>query len=251
MEVIFLGVGEACDEKYPNTSLLLYTGNQKTLLLDCGFSVTHEFFKYEKDVNKVDIIWISHFHGDHFLGLPLLLLRFWEQGRRRPLHFVGQKGIDYVVNSSMKLAFPTLADKISFDYIFHQLVEGEEKEIEEVKFSGASTGHTQPDLGVRISDGEKVLYYSGDGPPKEGCYEIAKGCDLLVQETFLLDEDIHGHGNFVNCIDFARKVGAKTFAPVHMQRDARDSIVSYFENNKDKFNDLNIIIPVHGNKITL
>ncbi len=209
------------------------------------------FFKYEKDVNKLDIVWISHFHGDHFLGLPLLLLRFWEQGRERPLHFVGHKGIKYVVTSAMKLAFPTLADKISFDYIFHELVEGDEKEIEDIIFSPAYTGHSQPNLGVRTSDGEKTLYYSGDGPPKEGSYKIASGCDLMVQETFLLDQDIYGHGNFLACIEFARRVGAENFAAVHMQRDARDGIVSYFDKNKKDFSDINVFIPLPGDKIKI
>ena len=66
MKIIFLGVGEACDERYLNTSLLIYS-NKKTILLDCGFTITHQFFKYEKDEDALDIVWISHFHGDHFL----------------------------------------------------------------------------------------------------------------------------------------------------------------------------------------
>ncbi len=249
MELIFLGVGEACDERYPNTSLLVHT--KKTILLDCGFSVTHEFFKYEKDEEKLDIVWISHFHGDHFLGIPLLLLRLWEQGRKRPLHFVGQKGIREVVNSAMKLAFPSLANKISFEYIFHELGDGEEKEVQGINFKGAYTGHSQPNLGLRLSDGENAIYYSGDGPPKDGTYNLVKGCNLIVQESFLLNEDIYGHGNFLASIDFVRKVGLKRLAVLHMQRDARDGIVKYFNDNKKQFEDLDIYIPVPGDRILL
>ncbi len=252
MEITFLGVGEACDERYPNTSLLVYTKKtHRNLLLDCGFSVAHQFFKYIKDPDLLDIVWISHFHGDHFLGLPLLLLRFWEQGREKPLHFVGQKGLKEVVTSAMKLAFPTLAHRISFEYVFHEIQEGEEIEVLDLSFIGEYTGHSQANLGVRIKAQRNSLYYSGDGPPKERCYEIAKECNLIVQESFLLDRDIYGHGNFVSSLDFARRVGVSKIALIHMQRDSRDEIVDYFDSNKSKFTDLDIYIPIPGDKIVV
>ncbi len=250
MEVIFLGVGEACDERNPNTSLLIYQ-KDTCLLLDCGFSVAHEFFKHEKDPNKPDIVWISHFHGDHFLGLPLLVLRLWEEGREKPLYFIGQKGLSEKVTSAMKLAFPTLAEKISFDYIFNEIHEDEKIEIKGISFQGAYTEHVQSNLAIKLICGEKSLYYSGDGPPSEKCYPLAGSCDLIVQETFLWDKDIYGHGNFLSAAQFARKVGAKRLAAVHMKRDERDKIITLFEKNRDMFKEIEIYIPNSGDKITL
>jgi len=186
-----------------------------------------------------------------FFGIPLLLLRFWEQGRDKPLHFVGPEGLEEVVRASMKLAFPTLADKISFDYVFHELKEGKEEEILGISFAAAYTGHGQPNLGVRIGDGKNSLYYSGDGPPKKLCYQLAAGCDLIVQESFLLDKNIYGHGNCMDSIAFARKLNVKKIALIHIQRDARDEIVKYFEKNKSDFEDLEVYIPVPGDKIIL
>ena len=106
--VTFLGVGEACDERLPNTSVLIQPQNKETgsLLLDCGFTVPASFFAYNQDPEDLSAIWISHFHGDHFFGLPLLLLRLYEEGRRAPLPcknwLILGLGINWVMKSNLK-----------------------------------------------------------------------------------------------------------------------------------------------------
>ena len=97
MRVIFAGVGEAFDENLGNTTVLVTTGSGKRkrqILLDCGFTGAHAFWKASQDPMDLDAIWVSHFHGDHFFGVPLVLLRFWEQGRTKALTLVGQMGIE-------------------------------------------------------------------------------------------------------------------------------------------------------------
>jgi ribonuclease BN (tRNA processing enzyme) len=92
MQIHFLGVGEACDGNQPNTSILLKPDIEDTagrILLDCGFSVPHQYFSLDPSPEELEILWISHFHGDHFLGTPLLLLWFWEMGRQKSLHILG------------------------------------------------------------------------------------------------------------------------------------------------------------------
>lgn len=84
MKIIFLGVGEAFDENYPNNSQLIATDKTK-LLSDCGFTVPSQLWKYNPDPNFLDLINISHQHSDHFFGLPAVLLRMWEGGRERDL----------------------------------------------------------------------------------------------------------------------------------------------------------------------
>ena len=74
MKVIFLGVGEAFDEDVPNNSHLIETGKTK-ILLDCGMTATPQVWKYNKDQNFIDSVYISHWHADHYFGLPGLLLR--------------------------------------------------------------------------------------------------------------------------------------------------------------------------------
>ncbi len=95
MRVTFLGVGEACDERLPNTSLWVQSGvgdQRQSVMMDCGFTVPSLYWQQQSDPNDLDALWISHFHGDHFFGVPALLLRFWEMKRSKALAIVSQSG---------------------------------------------------------------------------------------------------------------------------------------------------------------
>ncbi len=92
MRVCFLGVGEAFDEHYPNTSLLVSLPGPEggsNVLLDCGFTSPAAYYRHAPEDARtgsaLEAVWVSHFHGDHFLGLPLFLLRLWEEELDRPL----------------------------------------------------------------------------------------------------------------------------------------------------------------------
>ena len=220
MEVTFLGVGEACDERYPNTSVLV-RGGERTVLLDCGFSVPGGFFSQVQDADALDAVWISHFHGDHFFGLPQLLLRLFETGRKKPLYLVGQSGIDKIVLQAMELAYPSFYKKFGYEFRFVPLEPGQEQDLLGLSWQGAVNKHSQLDLALCLQMDEKRLYFSGDGRPTPQAADMAKGCDLMIHEGFLLKGQIHGHGSVEDSLDFAREAGVTKLAIVHLQRDER------------------------------
>ena len=76
MKVVFIGVGEAGDENYPNNSSIILSDTK--LLLDCGFAVPQQLWRYNADQDLVDAIYISHMHADHYFGIPVLLIRMLE-----------------------------------------------------------------------------------------------------------------------------------------------------------------------------
>ncbi len=113
MQVHFAGVGEACEESLPHTSLLVYTRKpRRCILLDCGFTSPPGVFRSIDSPEEIDAVWISHFHGDHVFGLPLLLHRMREAQRNRPLLLAGQSGTLERVQRLADLAYPGLPEKI-------------------------------------------------------------------------------------------------------------------------------------------
>jgi ribonuclease BN (tRNA processing enzyme) len=225
MRLVFTGVGEACDERYPNTSLLLRTSGEgrggTCLLLDCGFTSTHQYFRHCAGADELDAVWISHAHGDHFMGLPLLLLRLWEEGREKPLTVVGQSGISGLVTGSMDLAYGGLRSKLPFGLRFVEAEPGEQFDLLGLRWHTEVSEHFQRNLALRIDEGEKSLYYSGDGRPNRACADLAAGVSLIVHEGFLLQGEWKGHGSVEACLEFARQAGAERLAVVHMQREVR------------------------------
>jgi len=224
MKVVFLGVGEAFDEILPNTCLWLQaetSEGRRSVMFDCGFTAPSLYWRRAVNQEDLDALWISHFHGDHFFGVPALLGRFWEMKREKPFSIVGQEGIDDLVGKAMDLAYPNLLKKSTYALRFVRAVPGEALETSGLQWSFAENRHGRRDLAVRVSDGRKAIFYSGDGEPTEETLTLARGCDLAVHEAFRLEGDTPGHGTVVRCIDFARAAGVPLLAVVHVQRDER------------------------------
>jgi ribonuclease Z len=254
IEVIFLGVGEAFDEKLPNTSILIrYKGGTSpvTLLLDCGFTVPPQFWREEPDADILDGIWISHFHGDHCLGIPALLVRFWEEGRKKALTLVGQKGIAHFMRTSLDLAYPGMYERLGFPLNFREVEPEKEVTIFGLIFQAAVTSHSQRDLALRIDAQGKSIYYSGDGKATPESMSLAKGSQLIIQEAFSLEAEIPGHGTVTGSIKMAKECGASTLALIHIQRKVRIKVFDEMERFTQMAGSLNLMVPEPGFRITL
>ncbi len=229
MRVTFVGVGEAFDEALPNTSLWVgatVAGRQRTALLDCGFTAAAACFacpvlgRKDRETGP-EAIWISHFHGDHFFGLPYLLARWQEAGRTAPLTVAGGEGVAARVADVVDLAYPNLRGKLGFAVETVEVGPGRAFSLAGMAAMAARTGHGAPCLALRLETEAGGLYYSGDGPPTDACRELMAGCDLLVQEAYGLEAGIPGHGSVEEAVDAARTAGAGSLALVHVRRDVR------------------------------
>ncbi|HBI14654.1 MAG TPA: metal-dependent hydrolase [Desulfobulbaceae bacterium] len=221
MKLSFLGVGEACDPEHGNTSFQVVTANNVHLLCDCGFTIPHAYFAGCQDAEQLDLVWISHFHGDHFFGMPLLLLRLWEMGRCRPLTVCGQRGVGEHVMGAMDLAFSGFAAKLSFAVRFVEVEPGKTHQVAGLSLRTVETAHGQRNLGLLLDDGERKLYYSGDGRPTAEVVDLVRQSDLAVHEAFKLQDEFPYHGSITGCLQLADKSGPCNFALVHLERRFR------------------------------
>jgi ribonuclease Z len=221
---VFMGVGESCDERLPNTSILVEEdseGRNRSVLLDCGFTVPWQYWRHRSDPEALDGLWISHFHGDHFFGVPALLLRFWEMKRRKPLLILGQNGIQQLVEETMDLAYPSFRKKLTYALDFMEMEPGKPVPVLGWTWQVAENEHGQRSFAVRIDGREKSLLYSGDGRPTEATLALARHCDLLIHEAYQINHATFGHGTIEGCIALARSARAPVLALVHLQRDLR------------------------------
>ncbi|EFL49555.1 conserved hypothetical protein [Solidesulfovibrio fructosivorans JJ]] len=229
MRVTFVGVGEAFDERLPNTSLLVEgvgADGPRTILLDCGFTAGAAFFgcgalPAALRERGPDAIWISHFHGDHYFGLPYALTRWHEQGRREPLTVYGGEGMAGKLAALVDMAYPNVRGKLTYPLKGVSVADGEAFSLAGLPARTALTGHGAPCLALRLETADGGLYYSGDGAPKAACVELARGCGLVVQEAYGLAAGIPGHGSVAQAIELAREAGAGALAVVHVRREVR------------------------------
>ena len=254
MQIKFIGVGEAFDEDLSNTSIWVRTaGNaaKSSILLDCGFTAPPSFWKSCPNQDDLDAIWISHFHGDHFFGLPALLTRFQEMKRAKPVLILGQSTIDKIVPQCVELAYPSVLSKFTYDIRFLTVEPGETVEAAGVTWRSAVNGHAQKDLAVRIESCGKSIFYSGDGLATDESLTLARGVDLVIHEAFRLDTNITGHGTAESCIDFARRAKARSLALVHIERNERRKRRDDFLRVIGEVTDFKVMMPEPGDEIEI
>ena len=254
MEITFLGVGEAFDEEIPNTSMLVRANIEEepvTVLLDCGYSVPPSFWQQALQPDTLDGIWISHFHADHAFGIPALLVRFWEDKRKKDLCFLGQKGIESFVLKCLDLAYPGFYPRLKFSLRFEEVEPEKPWSGFGLSWRTAVNDHPQRDLALRLEAEGKSLFYSGDGRPTPETGTLAKGVDLMIHEAYQLSKDIPGHGTIAGCLAMARATLAKRLALVHIQRDMRRERFEGIRELARSVQEVEVFIPETGDQVTI
>jgi ribonuclease Z len=85
------------------------------ILIDCGEGAQMQLMKYQVPIHKIEHIFISHLHGDHYLGLMGLLFSMHLQRRVNDLHLYSQKGLDEIILLQLKYSKSALL----FNIVFH------------------------------------------------------------------------------------------------------------------------------------
>ena len=91
--------------------------NNRHFLIDCGEGTQRQMRKYKVSFAKINHVFISHLHGDHFFGLIGLISTFGILNREKELHIYGPKGIKEVTNLQLKVS----KSYSKFNIIFHEL----------------------------------------------------------------------------------------------------------------------------------
>ncbi len=209
MEVAFLGVGEAFGAS-ANTALLV----NRELLLECGPHALLQLRKLGADLAKIKLVFISHFHGDHFLGLPALLLAAREDGREESLTLLGPEGLTRVTQELLYLSYRKSLEELPYEVNFVEA--GEKVRLHGYEFEFALTQHSLAALAISVKRRKKKLTYAGDGAPTEGLVKLASGSDLLVAEAY--GSGAATHSSPVLAAQLAKKAKVKLLALVHLWR---------------------------------
>ena len=99
--------------RFPTSQYLVI--QNKHFLIDSGEGVQMQLMRYQIPIHKIDHIFISHLHGDHYLGLMGLLFSMHLQRRVNDLHLHSQKGLDEIILLQLKYSKSSL----NFNIIFH------------------------------------------------------------------------------------------------------------------------------------
>ena len=153
--VIGSNSGSISKTRYPSCFLL--TMNQNLILLDCGEGSQFRLRDMKVKFMKLDLILISHIHGDHVLGLPGLLHTLSMQGRQKALTIICPKALKQILD----LNFSSTNNHPSFeiDYIYTDEIDSDEKSFlfrnKHVTIKGIKLYHRIHTVGFLIEEAKK------------------------------------------------------------------------------------------------
>ncbi|WP_296887791.1 ribonuclease Z [uncultured Methanobrevibacter sp.] len=106
MEITFLGTSSAVHSNTRSHPSIVLKAFGETILFDCGEGTQRQLIYAKVSPMKISKIFITHYHGDHILGIPGLLQSMSFRGRETKLTIYGPKGLDNLRDAISSLGFP-------------------------------------------------------------------------------------------------------------------------------------------------
>jgi ribonuclease Z len=192
LELLFLGSGNAFAAEGRAFSSFVLAGR---FLFDCGPTLLQQLQRAGLPTRDIGSVFISHFHADHFFGLPFLLLDAKYSGRTQELTIIGPPGIERVTLDLLDLGYPGLFNDTGRRYSlrFVEVSDGLNGSTEGLAFTAAQVDHV-PDLECFAYRGElngRSIVYSGDTTLCDGLLRIVRGADVIVLECSCQEVPVH------------------------------------------------------------
>jgi ribonuclease BN (tRNA processing enzyme) len=223
MQLRFVGCGDAFGSGGRSNTCFHVTGAAANFLIDCGASSLPALKRLDIDRSAIDLILITHFHGDHFAGLPFFLLDAQFSRRTRPLVIAGPQGIEARLTQVMEALFEhSSSTKQRFELSVAELTPEQASSFGAVKVTpypvvhGASGG---PFLGLRIEAEGRVVAYTADTEWTETLIPLARGADLFIAEAYMYEKLVKNHLSLKTLEQHLPEIGAKRVVLTHMSDD--------------------------------
>lgn len=192
--IVMLGTGTPNADPQRSGPAVAIVVNQVPYVVDSGPGVVRRMAAAKLDLTKARVVFITHLHSDHTLGLPDLMLSPWVLDRTAPLEIYGPKGIErmttrildaYREDIQIRLSGGEPSNKTGYRSNAHAIRPGVVYQDENVKVTGFRVPHGKwPEAyGYRFDTADRSIVISGDTKAADAVAEACNGCDVLIHEV--------------------------------------------------------------------
>jgi ribonuclease BN (tRNA processing enzyme) len=232
VQVRFLGTGDAFGHGGRLQTCILIQTTKHRILIDFGASAMISLYRYGVNPNSIDLILLTHLHGDHFGGLPFFILDAQLISKRfHPLTVVGPIGSRERIMAAMEVMFPGSSKvKQKFDINIYELEAEQVWDSHGIKVVPYPVIHPSgdPSFALRVECDGRSIAYTGDTEWTEALIQSARGVDLLIAEAYFYKKQIKYHLNFKTLMDHMDELNPKRMIITHMSQDMLD-MLEYIE----------------------
>jgi len=227
--ITFAGSGDAFGSggRYQPCIHLRGPGGAAPVLLDCGATSLSALRRCGLDPGEIAAVFVSHLHGDHFGGIPFLILNAQFARRTEPLTVIGPPGIARRLPEAMECMFPGSATAARrFRVEVAELRPGAAATVAGVRAAAFPADHPSgaPALALRLRLGGKVVAYTGDTAWTDVLTEVAAGADLLIAEAYYRDKAVPYHLRVADLAARRGQLSCRRLVVTHMSADVLEHL---------------------------
>jgi ribonuclease Z len=194
MELVFIGTGGSWPSKERNVSSIALRIDKEIILFDCGEGTQRQLMNSTISFMKISKIFISHFHGDHFLGIPGLVQSMTLNNRKEALEIYGPKGTIKIVKTLLKLGYFTPSFKVKV----YDLSGNDDIEFENYRIRTCYGDHNVPTLIYALEEYDKSGRFRVDKakalgiPPGPLYRKLQLGKSIVFKGKRIKSEEVLG-----------------------------------------------------------
>lgn len=167
VKIVFLGTGGSWPSPERNVLSIAVKRGKEIILLDCGEGTQRQFMLSSVSFMQTQKVLISHFHGDHFLGLPGMIQSMTLNDREDDLQIFGPNGTVALVKTLLELGYFNPGFRVEVRDLNH----GDILDFDSYKITAFNAKHNVPCLGYSIEESERP-----------GRFDLAKAKELGIPE---------------------------------------------------------------------
>jgi ribonuclease BN (tRNA processing enzyme) len=224
VRITFVGSGDAFagGGRFQACILLTAADGTQPLLLDCGATSLVALKRLQIDPASIGHVALTHLHGDHFGGLPWLILDGQFAKRTRPLEIIGPPGTKPRVNQAFEALYPgaSTAER-PFETRFAEFTDRIAEEHGPATITAYPVRHTAATAphALRVEYAGTTIAYSGDTEWTDALIEVSHDADLFICECNFFDTKAPGHLDYQTLLEHRASLTAERIVLTHMNED--------------------------------
>jgi ribonuclease BN (tRNA processing enzyme) len=224
MQLTFVGCGDAFGSGGRLNTCFHVRAARTSFLIDCGASSLIGMNRLGIDRNAIDTILVTHFHADHFGGVPFFMLDAqFNTKRTRALTIAGPPGLRDWFPRVMETSFAgSSKTQQRFELNLVELASAERRSLGDLSVRAVRVRHAPaegPFFAYRIEVDGKIIAFSGDTEWVENLVELGRDADLLISECYSFDKKVPFHLDYATLAANLPRIKPKRLILTHMNAD--------------------------------
>ncbi|SEL28397.1 MBL fold metallo-hydrolase [Parapedobacter koreensis] len=217
LTVAIIGCGDAFGSGGQLHTCFYIKAPHSSLLLDCGATAYYGIKKQGINMDDIDTIVISHFHGDHYGGVPFLLLEEAVRRREKPLTIISPPTGKDRITKLLEQLYPGSDVLGRLNLLFKTYMPDGVLQADHLEITALPVVHAPDTLphGLRIGIGGKVISFSGDTEWTPILIALARDADLFICECNYYHSEVKGHMNYQTLLAYDDQLTYKQVLLTH------------------------------------